>query len=41
MTSHRLRVEVTAGYIVADVERVREPVRRVSEFLLEACGLNV
>lgn len=37
MVNHKLRGDVTAGYIVANVERLREPVRRVSDFLLKAC----
>lgn len=40
MVNHKMRGDVTAGYIVADVERLREPVKRVSEFLLKAIGLR-
>jgi len=40
MVNHKMRGDVTAGYIVADVERLREPVRRVSDFLLKALGLK-
>ena len=39
MVNHKMRGDVTAGYIVADVERLREPVKRVSDFLLKATGL--
>ena len=39
MVNHKMRGDVTAGYIVADVERLREPVKRVSDFLLKAIGL--
>ena len=37
MVNHKMRGDVTAGYIVADVGRLREPVRRVTDFLLKAC----
>jgi len=40
MVNHKMRGNVTAGYIVADVERLREPVKRVSHFLLKAIGLR-
>lgn len=40
MVNHKMRGDVTAGYIVADVERLREPVKRVSNFLLKAMGLR-
>lgn len=37
MVNHKMRGDVTAGYIVADVERLRDPVQRVTDFLLKAC----
>jgi hypothetical protein len=40
MVNHKMRGDFAAGYIVADVERQREPVRRVSEFLQKALGLR-
>lgn len=40
MVNHKMRGDVTAGYIVADVERLREPVKPVSDFLLKAMCLR-
>lgn len=40
MVNHKMRGDVTAGYIVADVERLREPVKRVADFLLKAIGVK-
>jgi len=40
LVNHKMRDDATAGYIVADVERLHEPVRRVSDFLLKALGLK-
>lgn len=37
MVNHKMRGDVTAGYIVADVERLRDPVQRVTDYLLKAC----
>ena len=37
MVNHKMRGDVTAGYIVAGVERLRDPVQRVTDFLLKAC----
>lgn len=41
MMNHRTDNDVTGGYIVMDVERLRRPVERVAERILEiACGEN-
>lgn len=37
MVNHKLRGDVTAGYIVTDVARLRDPVQRVTDFLLKVC----
>lgn len=31
--------DITAGYIIADVERLRIPMQQISEFLLKSMGL--
>jgi integrase len=33
MVNHKMRNDVTAGYIVTDVERLRDPMQKVSNFL--------
>lgn len=37
MVNHKLRGDVTAGYIVSDLERLRDPVQRVTDYMLKAC----
>ncbi len=39
MVNHKMRGDVTAGYIVADVERLRAPVQRVTDYLLRAAEI--
>jgi len=31
---------VTAGYIIMDVERLREPIQRITNFILKAGGVK-
>jgi site-specific recombinase XerD len=35
LANHRSSTDVTAGYIVADVERLRDPMQRITDFLSE------
>ncbi|MDD2770207.1 MAG: integrase arm-type DNA-binding domain-containing protein [Methylococcus sp.] len=37
LVNHKMHNDVTAGYIVSDVERLREPMKRISDFLKQAC----
>jgi len=37
LLNHREGRDVTAGYIVLDVERLRRPMERITDFLLSAC----
>lgn len=41
LANHRTQNDVTAGYIVADVERLREPMDRISKFIMEKVGPGV
>jgi hypothetical protein len=34
------RNDVTAGYVVADVERLRKPMERIADFVLKAGGMR-
>jgi integrase len=34
LLNHKMDADVTAGYIVSDVERLRRPMRKISEYLL-------
>ena len=38
LINHKVRGDVTAGYIVSDVERLRRPTAQVTNFLLKATG---
>ena len=40
LVNHKMGHDVTAGYIVADVERLRKPMQAVTDFLLSATGLR-
>jgi integrase len=40
LLNHKTGADVTRGYIVADVERLREPMRRIEEFILKAAGVK-
>ena len=39
LLNHTIAGDVTAGYIMSDVERLREPMNMVSEAILDACGI--
>ena len=34
------RNDVTAGYIVTDIERLRKPMQRIADFMLKAGGMR-
>lgn len=40
LANHKMASDVTAGYIISDVERLREPMNRISQFLLEKLEQN-
>jgi len=40
LLNHKFRNDVTAGYIVTDVERLREPMQKVTDYLLKAGALK-
>lgn len=39
LVNHRVRSDVTEGYIISDLERLREPMRQIEGFLLKAFGV--
>lgn len=39
LLNHKMSGDITAGYIVTDVERLRKPMQQVSEFLLKSMGI--
>jgi len=40
LVNHKMRNDVTAGYIVTDIERLRQPMQRITDFLLKATGIS-
>ncbi len=40
LLNHKIRNDVTAGYIIADVERLRTPMQKVADFILKAAGVK-
>jgi integrase len=40
LLNHKMASDVTAGYIVSDVERLRAPTQRVTDFILKAAGIR-
>lgn len=39
LVNHKMNNDVTAGYIISDVERLREPMNRITNFLLKSMGV--
>lgn len=40
LVNHKTSSDVTSGYIAADVERLREPMQRITDYILEEAGLQ-
>ncbi len=40
LLNHKMASDVTAGYIIADVERLRKPIQQITDFLLKAMGVK-
>lgn len=40
LVNHRVSNDVTAGYIISDVERLRKPMETISAYLCEKCGIQ-
>lgn len=40
LVNHKMSNDVTAGYIVNDVERLQEPMQRIASYLLKCMGVN-
>jgi integrase len=41
LANHKMTGDVTAGYIVSDVERLRDPMNRISNFIMDKAGDDV
>jgi integrase len=40
LLNHKMRNDVTAGYIITDVERLRRPMHQIADFILKAAGVK-
>lgn len=40
LANHSTRGDVTSGYIVSDMERLREPMQRITDYILDHAGLS-
>lgn len=40
LLNHKTGADVTRGYIISDVERLREPMQRIEDFILKAAGVR-
>lgn len=40
LLNHKMTNDVTAGYIISDAERLREPTQRIADFIVEATCAN-
>lgn len=40
LLNHKTGADVTAGYIIVDVERLRDPMQRITDFVLRAAGVK-
>jgi integrase len=38
LANHKMSNDITAGYIVADVERLRQPMQKITDYLLKCAG---
>ena len=38
LANHKMNNDVTAGYIVADVERLRQPMQKITDYILKCAG---
>jgi integrase len=39
LLNHKMNSDITAGYIIIDVERLRKPMEQISEYLLKCMGI--
>lgn len=40
LLNHKMNNDVTAGYIIADVERLRKPMQQITDYLLRCMGIQ-
>jgi integrase len=40
LVNHKMNNDITAGYIIADVERLREPMQKITDYILKCVGVK-
>jgi hypothetical protein len=40
LVNHKMNHDVTAGYIVSDVERLRKPMQQITDYIVGQIGLK-
>jgi hypothetical protein len=40
LLNHNMSADVTAGYIISAVERLRKPMQQVTDFIVKAAGID-
>jgi hypothetical protein len=40
LLNHKMNSDITAGYIITDVERLRKPMQQISDCLLKCMGIQ-
>lgn len=40
LLNHKMKQDVTAGYIIMDIERLREPMQLITDYILKAAGIK-
>jgi integrase len=40
LLNHKMPSDVTAGYIVMDVERLREPMQKITDYILKSASVK-
>jgi integrase len=40
LLNHRMNHDVTSGYLVIDVERLRKPMQQITDYLLKSMGVK-
>jgi hypothetical protein len=40
LLNHKMNNDVTAGYIISDVERLRAPMQKVTDYMLKCMGVK-
>lgn len=41
LLNHKMKNDVTAGYVIIDVERLRKPMQMITDYLLRAMGVKI